>query len=81
MYTPEAITSTSYKYTDRFYVHQQVSPDNEKLVNAILEAKNDSILVSADIMKSFCNYLIDQQVRVLVNRDFAHILDLSIENQ
>lgn len=81
MYTPEAITSTIYKYTDRFYVHQQISSDNEKLVNVILEAKNDSILASADIMKSFCNDLIDQQVRVVVNRDFAHIRDLTIENQ
>lgn len=79
LYTPEAITSTSYKYTDRFYVHQQISSDNEKLVNVVLEAKNDSILVSADIMKSFCNDLIDQQVRVLVNRDFAHIRDLIVE--
>lgn len=79
LYTLEAITSTCYKYTDRFYIHQQTSSDNEKFVNVTLEAKTDSISVSADVVKQFCNDLIDQQVRVLVNRDFGHIRDLIVE--
>lgn len=79
LYAVEAITATSYKYTDCFYVHQQTAPDNEKIVNVILEAKNDGILVTAEIMKQFCNDLIDQQVRVIINEKFGHIRDLIVE--
>ena len=79
LYAPEAITATCYKYTDRFYVHQQTTSDYEKFVNVILETKDDSLIVSADIAKQFCNDLIDQQVRVQVNRDFGHIRDLIVE--
>lgn len=78
-YTTEAITATSYKYTDRFYVHQQTAFDNDKIVNVILEAKNNNILVTADIVKQFCNDLIDQQVRVITNEKFGHIRDLIVE--
>lgn len=79
LYAAEAITATSYKYTDRFFVHQQTASDNEKIVNVILEAKNESILVSEEIMKQYCNDLIDQQVRVITNDKFGHIRDLIVE--
>lgn len=79
LYSVDAITATSYRFTDKFYVHQQTSVENEKIVNVILEAKDDSLIVSADEMKQYCNALIDQQVRVLVNRDFGHIRDLIVE--
>lgn len=79
LYAPESITATSYKYTDRFYIHQQTSSDNKMIVNVIFEAKNDSILVSDNVVKSFCNDLIDQQVRFFVNQNFGHIRDLIVE--
>ena len=79
LYSAEAITATSYKYTDRFFVYQQTPSDNEKMVNVILEAKNGSVLVSEEIMKQFCNDLIDQQVRVITNEKFGHIRDLIVE--
>lgn len=79
LFTAEAITATCYKYTDRFYVHQQTAFDNDKMVNIIIEAKNNNIIVSADIMKQFCNDLIDQQVRVITNKKFGHIRDLIVE--
>lgn len=79
LYAPESITATSYKYTDRFYIHQQTSSDNKMIVNVIFEAKNDSILVSDNVVKSFCNDLIDQQVRFMVNQNFGHIRDLIVE--
>lgn len=77
IYSVDAVTSTSYKYTDKFYVHQQTA--DEKTLNVIFEAKNSSTPVSAETVKQFCNDLIDQQVRVLVNRDFGHIRDLIVE--
>ena len=77
IYSIDAVTSTSYKYTDKFYVHQQTSGD--KILNVILEAKDNNIPITAEITKQFCNDLIDQQVRILVNRDFGHIRDLIVE--
>ena len=77
IYSVDAVTATSYKYTDKFFVHQQTA--DEKKLNVILESKDDNALVSAEIVKQFCNDLIDQQVRVLVNRDFGHIRDLIVE--
>lgn len=77
IYSVEAVTETSYKYTGKFYVHQQTADENT--LNVILEAKNDSVLVTPEVAKQFCNDLIDQQVRVLVNKDFGHIRDLIVE--
>ena len=77
IYSVDAVTVTSYKYTDKFFVHQQTVDD--KTLNVIFEAKDSNALVSAEIVKQFCNDLIDQQVRVLVNKDFGHIRDLIVE--
>ena len=77
IYSVDAVTATSYKYTDKFFVHQQTTDD--RTMNVILESKDSNAPVSAEIVKKFCNDLIDQQVRVLVNRDFGHIRDLIVE--
>lgn len=77
IYSIDAVTSTSYKYTDKFYVHQQTV--DEKTLNVIFEVKDDQISLSAETVKQFCNDLIDQQVRTIVNRDFGHIRDLIVE--
>ncbi len=77
VYSIDAVTATSYKYTDRFYVHQQMTDD--KKLNVVIEAKDSNTPVSSETVKQFCNDLIDQQVRVLVNRDFGHIRDLIVE--
>lgn len=77
IYSVDAVTATTYKYTDKFYIHQQTT--DVKTMNVIFEAKDSCDPVSAEIVKQFCNDLIDQQVRVLVNRDFGHIRDLIVE--
>lgn len=77
IYSVDAVTATSYKYTDKFYVHQQTVDD--KTVNVTLEAKDSNVPMTSEIAKQFCNDLIDQQVRVLVNIDFGHIRDLIVE--
>lgn len=77
IYSIEAVTETSYKYTDKFYVHQQTVDDYT--MNVVLEAKNDSFPVTHEVAKQFCNDLIDQQVRVITNKQFGHIRDLIVE--
>ena len=75
LYAKESLVAACYKFTDRFYIHQQTSNND---VIAILEAK-DGNSVSEVVVKQFCNELIDQQVRFNTNQQFGHIRDLIVE--
>ena len=75
LYAKESLIATCYKFTDRFYVHQQSMGNN---VEVIFESKEGNT-VSEAIVKQFCNELIDQQVRYNTNLQFGHIRDLIVE--
>ncbi|MCH5302931.1 MAG: His-Xaa-Ser system protein HxsD [Prevotella sp.] len=75
LYTKESLVAACYKFTDRFYVHQQ---SNGNFVNVVFESK-DGNAISEETVKHFCNELIDQQVRYNVNQQFGHIRDLIVE--
>ena len=75
LYAKESLVAACYKFTDRFFIHQQTSGGN---VIVIFEAK-DGNDISEVIVKQFCNELIDQQVRFNTNQQFGHIRDLIVE--
>lgn len=75
IYAKESLVAACYKFTDRFYIHQQTSGDK---IIAIFEAK-DGNDISDVIVNQFCNELIDQQVRFNTNQQFGHIRDLIVE--
>ena len=75
LYAKEALVAACYKFTDRFYIHQQTSGNN---VIVVFETK-DGNDVSEFVVKQFCNELIDQQVRFNTNQQFGHIRDLIVE--
>ena len=75
LYAPESIVTACYKFTDRFYIHQQ--KDGEAII-VMFESK-DSNMITEEIVKQFCNELIDQQVRYNMNLQFGHIRDLIVE--
>ena len=75
LYAKEAIVAACYKFTDRFYVHQQ-STDN--IVNVVFESKDNNVISEEDV-KMFCNELIDQQIRYNTTLQFGHIRDLIVE--
>ena len=75
LYAKESLTATCYKFTDRFYVHQQT--DGENIV-VVFESK-DGNTITEETVKLFCNELIDQQVRFNTNQQFGHIRDLIVE--
>lgn len=75
LYAKESLVATCYKFTDRFYIHQQTDGGN---VIVVFESK-DGNAVSESIVKDFCNELIDQQVRYNTNQQFGHIRDLIVE--
>lgn len=75
LYAKEALVSACYKFTDRFYIHQQI--DGDKIV-VMFESK-DGNTITEETVKQFCNELIDQQVRYNTNQQFGHIRDLIVE--
>lgn len=75
LYAKESIVASCYKYTDRFFIHQQTS---NNMVNVVFESKDNST-VKEETVKQFCNELIDQQVRYNTNQQFGHIRDLIVE--
>lgn len=75
LYTKESLVAACYKFTDRFYIHQQTSGNN---VIVVFEVKNGNA-ISDIVVKQFCNELIDQQVRFNTNQQFGHIRDLIVE--
>ena len=79
MYSTEAITATCYKYTNRFYIYQKRNEEKESIVDVIFEAIDNEVIVSSDVVKMFCNDLIDQQLRVITNQRFGHIRNLIVE--
>ena len=77
LYSENAITATIYKYTDKYFVHQQTDTNNSKLVNIIFEAKEGEL--EGNIVKQFYNDLIDQQLREITTKKYGHIRDLIVE--
>lgn len=75
LYVKEALVAACYKFTDRFFVHQQTEGD---VVTVVFESKDGNV-VSAEVVKQFCNELIDQQVRFNTNQQFGRIRDLIVE--
>ena len=75
LYTKESLIAACYKFTGRFFVHQQT---NGETIILVFESKEGNV-VSDKIVKQFCNELIDQQVRFNTNQQFGHIRDLIVE--
>lgn len=75
LYTKESLVAACYKFTDRFYVHQQ---SKGNIVEVVFETMNGNTVTDV-VVKQFCNELIDQQVRYNTNQQFGHIRDLIVE--
>lgn len=78
VYAKESVNAACYKFTDKFYIHQQTSSESDKIINVFFESQN-GYNISEEIVKSFCNELINQQVRYNTNLQFGHIRDLIVE--
>ena len=75
LYAKETLVAACYKFTDRFFIHQQTEGN---VVKMVFESKNSNV-VSASVVKMFCNELINQQIRFNTNQQFGHIRDLIVE--
>lgn len=75
IYCQEAITAACYKFSNKYYISQELDGD---VVTIILQSKDNS-QISNNEAKMFHNELIDEQIRVDTNKKFGHIRDLIVE--
>jgi His-Xaa-Ser system protein HxsD len=75
IYNKEAVVAACYKFSGVYFVHQDI---DDNAIAVTLQSK-DGHIVTEEIAKSFCNELIDQQVRYNTNQQFGHIRDLIVE--
>lgn len=78
LYSKNAIIAAIYKFSHLFYIHQQTDESDPNLIIVIFESKDDNN-ITVDVIKQFCNELIDQQLRYNVNKQFGHIRDMIVE--
>lgn len=74
IYAKEAVAAACYKYSGKYFVHQELV---EEQILITLESKENNV-VDVTIAKSFCNELIDQQIRFNVNSQFGSIRDMIV---
>ncbi len=77
LYSKNAIIASMYRYTDKYYVYQKTSPENDNLVLVTFEAKE--LPLEENIVKGFCNDLADQQLREITEEKFGRIRDMIVE--
>lgn len=74
IYAKEAVAAACYKFSDKYFIHQELV---ENTIIVTLESKEENA-VNVEIAKSFCNDLIDQQIRFNVNSQFGNIRDMIV---
>lgn len=77
IYSMETISSTCYKYLDKYFVNQQIDA-NSDVIYIFFKTKDGSNLDS-NLAMQFGNDLIDNQVRFNVNKEFGYIRDKIVE--
>lgn len=70
LYTKEAVMNTMYKFTDKFYV--KAEPISDSKISVIFTAKDNSS-VTEETVNQFFNELIDQQIRINVEKEYKTI--------
>lgn len=73
IYSQDAINQAIYSFTNRCYVFQE--PIDNRTIAVIFEPKGEKPVQLNVLVKEFCNELIDQQIRISVNKQFSHIRD------
>jgi His-Xaa-Ser system protein HxsD len=76
LYQKEAILFAAHTFIDRCYV--DIDPSSEKCINVSFRQKNKDIQLD-NIALEFCNELLDQQIRLNVEKSYGNIRDLIVK--
>jgi His-Xaa-Ser system protein HxsD len=78
IYHRDAVLKASNKFTNHFYV--KVAPSGEYCVRVTFEVKPDNEVELEFAAKSFCNEVLDQQIREDLNKTNGHIRKIIYEH-
>ena len=73
VYELEAIFQAVYRFTDTCYIYTE--PISDDIMGVYFKPKGETNYELEKISDSFCNELIDQQVRLIVHNKTGHIRD------
>lgn len=76
LYQREAILFAAHIFIDRCYV--DIDPSSEKHINISFRPKNKDIQ-SDKVALDFCNELLDQQVRLNIEKSYGNIRELIVK--
>jgi His-Xaa-Ser system protein HxsD len=77
IYDIKAITNTTYKFSDKYYI--QIKHLSEDSVQVSIQAKQEGNEKLENFSNVFFNELLDQQVRITIEKDFGHIRDMIVK--
>ena len=79
MYEKEAVLASAYKFTGRCTI--LIEPIEHSTVGVYFKPKNDeSDIEIKKIAESFCDELLDQQLRLEVKRSYGNIRELIVQH-
>ncbi len=73
IYNDEAILQAAYRFNDKCYIY--IDPISEDVLGVYFKGKETGIADLEAIAENFCNELIDQQVRLNVEKSYGDIRD------
>jgi His-Xaa-Ser system protein HxsD len=76
LYQKEVILLVAHKFIDRCYI--TIEPSTEKCINVLFRPKNENLQLD-NLALEFCNELLDQQVRLNVEKSYGNIRDLIVK--
>ena len=82
LYSKDALLSVLYEYSGEYEVEQLIDENNDNIILVSLTPKvvDKQVAESANVIRaSFIRSLIDQQLRININKEFGHIRDLIVE--
>lgn len=77
IYDIKAITNATYRFSDKYYI--QIKPSSEDSVQICIQVKQESDERLENLPNVFFNALIDEQVRITIEKDFGHIRDMIVK--
>lgn len=73
----QAVLAASHKFTDNYYVQLNDFPENS--IEVSFKQKDKTQQLSGMVLEEFMNELLDQQMRVIVERECGKMRDLIVE--
>ena len=79
LYDKDAVLAVLYEYSGQYNVSQSIDNDENFIVVTLLPKQDSELVPDDSLLGEFEQKLIDQQLRIHINKEFGHIRDLIVE--